>query len=104
MSLTPSERSLRARVAAHAVHARGGTSTAAGTAAFLSRFEREVDPDNTLTPAERAKRADHARKSYMTSLALKASRSRSRKKNTTDVSETSSVVSVEVRRAADTAS
>ena len=77
-SLTKEQRTLRARAAAHALHARGGTSTKAGTAAFLARFEREVDPDGVLSPEERAKRAVHARKSYMASLGLKASRARSR--------------------------
>lgn len=77
--LSPSQRSLRARAAAHALHAQGGTSTKAGTTAFLERFERQVDPDGSLTPEERARRASHARKSYMSALALKASRARSRK-------------------------
>lgn len=78
MSLSPAQRTLRARAAAHALHAQGGTSTKAGTSAFLERFEREVDPDGILTPEERARRAAHARKSYMAALALKASRARSR--------------------------
>ncbi len=77
--LSPNERTLRARIAAHALHAQGGTSTKAGTAAFLARFDRQVDPDGTLSPEERARRSEHARKSYMASLALKRFRSRSRK-------------------------
>jgi hypothetical protein len=76
--LSPSQRTLRARVAAYALHAQGGTSTKAGTAAFLARFEKQVDPDSTLLPAERARRAAFARKSYMGKLALKASRARGR--------------------------
>jgi hypothetical protein len=44
----------------------------------LARFERQVDPDGVLAPAERARRAAHARKSYMSLLALKASRARTR--------------------------
>ncbi len=79
MALTAPQRSLRARAAAHALHAMGGTSTKAGTTAFLERFERQVDPDGSLAPEERARRATHARKSYMSSLALKASRARSRR-------------------------
>lgn len=78
MALTPTQRTLRARAAAYALHAMGGTSTRAGTAAFLARFEREVDPDRVLSAAERARRAEFARKSYFTALALKASRARSR--------------------------
>src|SRR5215210_6897991 len=63
--LSASERTLRARAAAFALHASGGTSTAAGTRAFLDRFEREVDPDGVLNPDERAKRAAFARRSSM---------------------------------------
>lgn len=52
--------------------------TAPGRRAFLERFEREVDPDNTLTPAERTIRAEHARKAYFKRLALKSAQARSR--------------------------
>jgi len=44
--------------------------------AFNNKFEHEVDPDGILPPAERAKRAEHARKAYMQGLALKAVRAR----------------------------
>ena len=71
--MTPAQRSLRARIGAFALHAAGGTSTAAGTAAFLDRFARQVDPDGTLAPEERARRATYARKAYFSKLALKAS-------------------------------
>jgi hypothetical protein len=74
--LTPTERHLRARAAAYALHAQGGTSTHAGTAAFLARFERQVDPDETLPPDERARRAAFARKSYMAQLSLRAAKAR----------------------------
>jgi hypothetical protein len=36
--------------------------------AFLKRFEREVDPEGTLPPAERRLRADHALRAYMLQL------------------------------------
>ena len=86
--LTPAERSLRARLAAYALHAQGGTSTKAGTAAFLRRFEREVDPHGALPPLECARRAEYALKAHMSRLALKASRARSRKaENGTSVGE-----------------
>jgi len=76
--LTPGQRTIRARAAAYALHAQGGTNTRAATAAFLDRFSREVDPDNLLSPEERARRAAWARKSYMSALALRASRARGR--------------------------
>jgi hypothetical protein len=45
---------------------------------MLDKFERQVDPDNELSPAERAKRAEHARKAYYKRLALKSARARRR--------------------------
>lgn len=74
--LTPAQRSMRARIGAHALHAKGGTTTQAATAAFLERFARQVDPDGILPPAERARRAVHARKAHMHRLAMIASRKR----------------------------
>ena len=77
--MTPAQRTLRARMAAYSLHAAGGTSTTAGTAAFLSRFDRQVDPDGTLTPEERARRAGYARKAYFSGLALRSSVARAHK-------------------------
>jgi hypothetical protein len=71
MALTSEQRRLRAQLAAHEgwAHEPDRTArTAPGTAAFLARFEREVDPNGTLAPAERAKRAENARKAYFTAL------------------------------------
>lgn len=72
------QRSLQARLAAHAMHARHDASrtTAAGRAAFLRRFEDEVDPDRVLPDAERARRAEHARKAHFTKLALRSAQIR----------------------------
>ena len=39
--------------------------TQPGRDKFLERFEREVDPEGTLPPTERLKRAEHAKKAYM---------------------------------------
>lgn len=80
MPLTPSERSLRSRLAAHEVHARGKTNTAPARKAFLDRFEREVDPQGKLDPAERARRAEHAKSAYFARLALKSAQARRRKR------------------------
>lgn len=77
-TLTAEQRRLRARIAAFALHAQGGTSTRAGTAKFLSRFEHEVDPAGTLPIQERMRRAALARKAYMSRLALRSSRARSK--------------------------
>lgn len=80
LSLSPAQRKLRARAAAFAQHAQGKTNTRPATLAQLARFEREVDPDGILSPEERARRADYAKRSYMAKLALQASRARSKKK------------------------
>lgn len=76
--LSPSERSLRARLAAHERWARQDpvAGTAKARQAFLARFEREVDPEGALSPAERARRAEHARKAYFTRLALASAKAR----------------------------
>jgi hypothetical protein len=54
--------------------------TAAARKAFADRFEREVDPDGVLSPAERARRAESARKAHFTRLALASSRARAARK------------------------
>jgi len=51
--------------------------TAPARQAALDRFERQVDPEGILAPAERAQRAQHARKAYFLGLALKSSQARS---------------------------
>jgi hypothetical protein len=75
---TPTERSLRARLAAHAMHARHDArqTTMNGRAAFLARFEREVDPESALDPKERQRRAEHARRVYFARLQLAAAKAR----------------------------
>jgi len=76
--LTPAERSLRARMGAYAQQARHDTreTTAAARATFLTRFEREVDPDGVLPEAERARRAEAAKRMYFTRLAWKSAQAR----------------------------
>jgi hypothetical protein len=39
-----------------------------------AKFEREVDPEGKLSPQERAKRAEYARKAHMERLALKSAK------------------------------
>ncbi len=61
-----SERVFAGRIGAYVVHSRNDSRelTAAARAAFHNEFEREADPDGTLSPAERARRAEMARKVY----------------------------------------
>lgn len=77
-SPSPAERSLRARVAAHTMHARHDAqqTTANGRAAFLARFEREVDPNGALPLEERRRRAEHARRADFARLALASAKAR----------------------------
>ncbi len=79
MSDSPAQRRLRAKLAAHTLHSRvadPAAHTAPARKAFLDRFEREVDPHGTLTPAERSRRAEHARKAYFLALAMKSATAR----------------------------
>lgn len=79
MPFSPGERSLHARLAAHSLHAKvtdPSAHTAPARQAFLDRFEREVDPDGTLPPADRARRAEHARKAHFARLALASAKAR----------------------------
>jgi hypothetical protein len=50
--------------------------TAPARAAFRSKFEREADPDGTLPPDERARRADCLRRAHMQRLALRGVQAR----------------------------
>jgi hypothetical protein len=45
---------------------------------LLDKFEEQVDPNQELAPAERAKRAEHARKAHYKRLALKSAQARRR--------------------------
>ncbi len=76
---TPENRVLIAQIAANSRWARESdrhAATAAARRAFADRFDREVDPDGTLPPAERALRAEHAKKAHYQRLALKSAQSR----------------------------
>ena len=79
IGLTPSERSMRGALGAHVSwqNTENRTErTAPARKAFDDRFEREVDPDGVLPPAERAKRVENARRAYFLRLALKSARAR----------------------------
>lgn len=83
-NLTPSERSMRARIASYRSWA-NTTDPVARTEparrASMARFEREVDPEGKLPAQERARRAEAARKAYFTELAYKSARARRLRKN-----------------------
>lgn len=77
--LTAEQRSMAASIAANERWANTddrSAATRAGREAFLARFERQVDPDGTLSPAERTRRAENARRAHFARLALKSSQAR----------------------------
>ena len=76
--MNPSERALRARLAAHAMHGRNDAraTTAKARAAFLASFERQADPEGRLPPAERQRRAQQLRSAYFARLALASAKAR----------------------------
>jgi hypothetical protein len=76
--LSPAERTLRARLAAHAMHGQhdARATTAKARATFLARFEREADPEGLLPPSERERRAQQLRRAYFAQLALASAKAR----------------------------
>jgi hypothetical protein len=81
MPLSPAQRTLRARLAAHALHAQRDSRelTLPARTAFFQRFLDEVDPNRVLPEPERLKRAASARKAYYSRLALKSCQARAKK-------------------------
>jgi len=80
--LTPAQRSLRAKKAAHDRWANEDPAETAirGQAGLRARFDREArETAPGLTEAEYARRAEHAYKAHMAGLALASSKARSRR-------------------------
>jgi hypothetical protein len=78
-SLTPEQRSLRAKIAAYSSWAKTADRagrTAAARRAALDRFDREVDPDGVLPAEERAQRSACARKAHYSRMAYLSARAR----------------------------
>jgi len=82
MSLTAEQRSMRARIAANTRWSResGKANAERASRGLRARFEREVDPDGTLPPAERDRRARAAYRAHMTRLAFASSKARAVRK------------------------
>jgi hypothetical protein len=78
VSLTPAERRLRAQIAANTRWAKEdpAANAARGQAGLIARFEREVDPEGVLAPAERQRRAEALRRAHMGRMALAAAKAR----------------------------
>jgi hypothetical protein len=76
------ERSLISRIAAHSSWAMTDdrrARTAPGRRAFFDTFERLVDPEGSLPPSERARRAESARKAHFLAMARRSADTRRRK-------------------------
>lgn len=73
---------MRARAAAYTLHSRvdGREHTQPARDAFMARFEKEVDPDGILTPAERRRRAECAKRAHFTRMALASAKARAKPK------------------------
>jgi hypothetical protein len=79
--LTPERAALLGRIGALTLHARHDAreTTSKAREAFLGTFEQQVDPDGTLPPEERTRRAAYARKAHFARLALKSAEARQAK-------------------------
>jgi hypothetical protein len=78
MTLTPSERSLRSRLAAHAMHARNDSRevTAKARETFRNSFYEQTDAE--LPHDERLRRAEHLRRAHYARMALASAKARRR--------------------------
>jgi hypothetical protein len=78
------ERQLQRSAAAHASWAKTPSRSARLAAAWEARearFERLVDPDGAMTPADRAKAAESARKAFYAEMARKSAAARRKRKS-----------------------
>ena len=76
--VTHAERVLLGRIGAYTALSRHSAyeMTEPARRGFVSKFEREVDPEGLLDPGERARRAEMARKAYFARLALLSAQAR----------------------------
>ena len=79
----PSVMALRGRIGGLVRSARhdGREMTQAARTAFLSKLEREADPDGVLPPQERRRRAEALRRAHLARAALAAATARRAKVN-----------------------
>lgn len=74
----PTSMALRGRIGAYVQKSRHDPRelTKAGRAAFLAKFEEQVDPERKLPEAERKRRAEAAHRAHMISLSFKSAEAR----------------------------
>lgn len=81
--MTPEQRSLRARIAAHTRWGNTDDTLAAIAKmrqAGMDRFERQADPDGALSPQVRARKAANLRTAFYLRLSAAGVKARARKK------------------------
>ena len=77
-TLTPEQRTMRARIAANTRWSRENPAATAarGQAGLMAKFIDQVDPERVLSEAERNRRAEAARRAHMQKLAFASSKAR----------------------------
>lgn len=81
--MTPEQRSLRARIAAHARWSRtpdGVAATDSARTAAEDRFAQQVDPDGVLAPATRARMAANARTAFYLRLSAAGNKAQAKRR------------------------
>lgn len=87
--MSESTRALAAKIAANtrwSEEPNRSAATATARAAFMARFENQVDPDGKLAPDVRERLAENARKAHFQRLALKSAKARRGKRNAAEAS------------------
>lgn len=76
--IDPDEMARRGRIGALVLHSRHDPkeTTAKARETFLSKFEREVDPNGELPDDERRRRAEYAKKAHFARLARASAEAR----------------------------
>jgi hypothetical protein len=91
--MTAKDRQRRASIAANASWANTAdpsARTAPARHAAMSRFERQVDPEGVLAPAERHRRAESARKAFYVAMTYKSARVRAARKEAAQAAQNGS--------------
>ncbi len=79
LGMTPAERTLRAKIAAHkswAATPNRAARTEAARKASYDRFEKIVDPEGVLPPHVRRQLADSERRAHFVKMALRSAQSK----------------------------
>lgn len=81
MEPTRAQRTAWGRLGALRLHGQGKTNTAPARAAMAEKWLRLADPDGTLTPEVRSKRAEYLRRAWLLELSIRAADARRHKRN-----------------------